>query len=109
MLHDVAVYAVFEVVLAPDAPADVVARYAEYRAAVPRLIDRHGGSYLARAAPGESLEGEPTAGRWHLVEFPNAEAAHAFWNSPEYADLQPLRHGAADVRAILIDPETQPA
>ncbi len=99
------VYAVFEVVVAADAPADVAARYADYRAAVPELIDRHGGRYLARAAAGESLEGEPTAGRWHLVEFPDAAAAHAFWTSPEYADLQPLRRGAADVRAVLIDPE----
>lgn len=98
------VYAVFEVVIEPDAPADVQARYADYRAAVPALIERHGGRYLARAASGESLEGAPTTGRWHLVEFPTAEAAHAFWDSPDYAAVQPLRAGAADVRAVLVDP-----
>lgn len=97
-------YAVFEVVVDPDPTTDVAARYAEYRRAVPALIEQHGGRYLARAVQAESLEGEPTAGRWHLVEFPDAAAARAFWRSAEYLELKPLRDGAADVRAVLIDP-----
>lgn len=96
----------FEVVVAPDAPPEVVARYAEYKAAVPALIERHGGRYLARAAEGASLEGAPTTGRWHLVEFPSAAAAREFWASADYLAVQPLRAGAADVRAVLVDPAT---
>lgn len=99
-------YAVFEVVITPDAPAEVVARYAEYKAAVPALIERHGGRYLARAAEAQALEGAPTSGRWHLVEFPSADAAREFWASADYLAVQPLRAGAADVRAIVIDPST---
>ncbi len=102
-------YAVFEVAVNPDPTPDAAARYADYRAAVPAMIERHGGRYLARAAGAEALEGGPTEGRWHLVEFPSADAARAFWESPEYLALQPLRAGAADVRAVLIDAATSVA
>lgn len=96
------VYAVFEVEIDPHADAAAIARYDEYRAAVPALIARHGGEYLVRAGSGRALEGPATSGRWHLVAFPDAESAEAFWASEEYRALQPLRHGAADVRAVLI-------
>jgi uncharacterized protein (DUF1330 family) len=94
------VYAVFEVeVRDPESDA-----YAAYRAAVPSLIERFGGRYLARAASGRALEGTPTTARWHLVEFPSAEAADAFWSSPDYAELKVLRADAASVRAVLVEP-----
>jgi uncharacterized protein (DUF1330 family) len=100
----VSVYAVFEVdVRDPDSDA-----YAAYRAAVPALIDHFGGSYLARAATGRALEGAPTTARWHLVEFPSAEAADAFWSSPEYAELKALRADAVSVRAVLVEPGPTP-
>ncbi|MGD9703278.1 MAG: DUF1330 domain-containing protein [Acidimicrobiia bacterium] len=98
------VHAVFEVRIVPGAAPDAVERYEQYRAAVPALIERFGGRYLARAVTGEALEGpaptEPT--RWHLIEFPDAASAHAFWDSPEYRALAPLREGAAEVRAVLL-------
>lgn len=93
------VHVVFEVdVLDADAPG-----YLDYKAAVAPLIERFGGRYLARAARGTSVEGPGTKGVWHLIEFPDARAVHAFWDSPEYAELRPLRAGAADVRAVLIE------
>lgn len=100
------VYAVFEVVLVDGASEESQARYALYKSAVAPMIERHGGTYLARAADGESLEGPASTGRWHLVQFPSAEAARAFWESPEYAEIRPLREGAAEVRAVLVDPAT---
>jgi cytidine deaminase len=103
------VYAVFEAVVDPNASADVAGNYDDYRAAVPALIERHGGRYLVRAATAESLEGEPSAGRWHVVEFPDAASARAFWESPDYLALKPLREGAADVRAVLLEPRPAPA
>lgn len=101
-LADMPAYAVFEVVVNPDPTAEAQANYDRYRAEVPAMIERHGGRYLARAATPESLEGAPSEGRWHLVEFPDAAAARAFWASAEYLALKPLREGAADVRAVLI-------
>lgn len=102
----VSVYAVFEVVPEAGASDEAFARYARYKAAVVPLIERFGGRYLARAADGEGLEGAPSTGRWHLIEFDSADAARAFWDSPDYAEIQPLRAGAAEVRAVLVDPAT---
>ena len=96
------VYAMFEVVLRDDPTPEAVEAYNAYRAAVPALIERFGGRYLARAWQGEVLEGAPAGDRYHLIEFPDAEAATAFWTSPEYQPLQPGRRGAADVRALLL-------
>jgi uncharacterized protein (DUF1330 family) len=93
------VYAVFEV----EVHDDHSEAYAAYRAAVPALIERFGGRYLARAATGRALEGAPTTGRWHLVEFPSADAAEAFWSCPEYLELKRLRADAASVRAVVIE------
>ena len=101
-----AVYAFFEVTLIADAPPEAVAAYAHYRSVVPGLIEQHGGTYLGRAWRGTALEGAPAGDRFHLVEFPDAAAAHAFWNSPDYLALKPGRGGAASVRAVLIE---QPA
>jgi uncharacterized protein (DUF1330 family) len=101
----VPVYAVFEVILRPDAGPEAQEAYDRYRAAVPALVARFGGRYLARAAAGELLEGGPEPGqRWHLIEFPDAEACRAFWAAPEYRAIAPLREAAADVRAVLVVP-----
>lgn len=98
------VLAVFEVELLPDPPAAAVEGYERYRAAVPALVARFGGTYLVRAATGESLEGPPLVGqrRWHVIEFPDADAARAFWSCDEYRALTPLRAGAVEVRAVLL-------
>lgn len=94
----------FEVSMLDDPSTDAVAAYARYRAAVPELIAAHGGRYLARAATGTALEGDQAGDRFHLLEFPDAEAARAFWSSPEYLALKPGRAGAVSVRAVLIEP-----
>lgn len=96
------VYAVFEVHIDADAPPEAQQSYDEYRAAVPALIARFGGRYLVRAAVPESLEGEPSHGKWHVVEFPDRESALDFWACDEYRALTPLRAGAAEVRAVLL-------
>ena len=94
------VWAVFEVdVRDPDNEA-----YAAYRAAVPALVERFGGRYLARAGTGRALEGAPTTARWHVIEFPSADAADALWACPEYVELKALRADAVSVRAVLIEP-----
>lgn len=97
-------YAFFEVRLAPDPTPEALAAYDRYRAAVPAMVEAHGGVYLARAWNGQALEGDPAADRFHLIEFPTAEAADAFWASPEYREIVGLRGDAVDVRAIVISP-----
>lgn len=99
-------YAFFEVTLRPDATEADRASYDEYRRAVPALVERFGGRYLARAWSGAELDGGPVGDRFHLLEFPDADAARAFWNSPEYRVVAPKRLGAASVRAVLVEPPT---
>lgn len=99
------VVAVFEVRLRADADDAAQARYAEYKTAVAPMIDAAGGRYLTRAASGEYLEGAPADSadrRYHVIEFPSAAAARAFWSSAEYAAIVPLRDGAVDVTAVII-------
>lgn len=100
------VYAVFEVDVCDDPGERALARYETYRDAVPTLIERFGGRYLVRAGHGRAMEGRDTSGRWHLIEFPDVESADRFWDSGEYAALKPLRAGAVDVRAVLVEPPT---
>lgn len=98
--------AVFEVRMKDGADADASERYAEYKARVAPLILAAGGTYLARAANGEFLDGDPGDGArriFHVIEFPSAEAAHGFWSSEAYAEIIPLREGAVEVRAVLIE------
>lgn len=98
------VYAVFELTLVSDPTPEALAAYDHYRAHVPDLIRAHGGRYLARAATGTALEGAPAGDRFHLLEFPDADAARGFWTSPEYLALKSGRDGAVAVRAVLIEP-----
>ncbi|MGA1052920.1 MAG: DUF1330 domain-containing protein [Ilumatobacteraceae bacterium] len=96
-------YAVFELTFVDDATADDLVAYERYRSEVVSLIAAHGGRYLARAWGVTALEGLPAGDRCHLVEFPDAESARAFWSDPEYLAPTPLRSGAVEVRAILIE------
>lgn len=96
------VIAVFEVQPNPNATDEQKKNYDEYRSRVPALIESHGGRYLVRAGSGEAVEGAPSSARWHIIEFPSAQAARDFWSSPEYVALKPLRKGAADVRAVVV-------
>lgn len=104
MLEPMPVYAMFEITLLPDPSPEDQAAYEHYRSVVPGMIAEHGGVYLARAWNGEALEGAPAGDRFHLLEFPDAEAARGFWESPEYRALKHGRDGAVSVRAVLLHP-----
>jgi uncharacterized protein (DUF1330 family) len=98
------VYVVFEVTLSDNPSEEALAAYASYRAAVPELVAKHGGRYLARAWQGVALEGAPAGDRFHLVEFPDSASVTAFWSSPDYLAIKHGRAEAADVRAVLVEP-----
>ena len=51
----------------------------------------------------ELLEGEWDTRRIVLMEFPDREAARAWWTSEEYEAIKPLRRGAATTNIILVD------
>jgi len=75
-----------------------------YARVVPKLVEQHGGRYIARGAGGEFLEGgwceHPSA---LVSEWPSRAAALAFWNSPEYAQAKALRAGTGRFQVLLIE------
>jgi uncharacterized protein (DUF1330 family) len=74
-----------------------------YFEASPALIAAHGGRYLARGGPIEVLDGE-FAPKWvTLVEFPSMDAARAWYRSPEYERIRPIRLGNAESSMVLVE------
>ncbi len=68
------------------------------------LVEKFGGKYVLRGPGAELLEGQFGQGASMVIsEWPDREAARAFWNSPEYAEAKKLRAGIADCQVLLID------
>ena len=56
-----------------------------------------------RGATTTTLEGDWTPGRFVMLEFPSADAARAWWGSPEYAEAKKLRQSAATTQMLLVE------
>jgi uncharacterized protein (DUF1330 family) len=77
--------------------------YAEYVEKAPAVVEKYGGTYLAR--DGRVLT---MAGGWHpqrivLVEFDSIEQVQECFASPEYLALAPLREQSSTSRSIIIE------
>ncbi len=72
-------------------------KFAQYREAVPHVVQSFGGRYLTRGAQVEVLEGRHDGRRLVLFEFSSMDAIRQFWNSPEYVKVKPLRENAAEI------------
>ncbi len=79
------------------------AAYEPYKSAVPAIVAKHGGVYLARGGALEVAEGDWTPSRIVLFRFPNRAAAHAFLDDPDYAPYKALRHRVAKTDLIIVD------
>lgn len=65
--------------------------YRQYTARVPGTLEPFGGRFVVRAGDNETLEGEWIPHRIVLIEFPSAEHAKAWFASPAYQEIIPLR------------------
>jgi len=75
-----------------------------YGAAAGPLVQKFGGRYLLLGPGAELLEGDFGDGASMVIsEWPDKAAAHAFWNSPEYAEAKKLREGIATCQVLLIE------
>jgi len=74
-----------------------------YRQAVPPVIAAHGGRYLVRGGAISSLEGDLGTPRIIVLEFPDKAAAEAFYNSPEYQEILPLRLNTATGSVVIVE------
>jgi uncharacterized protein (DUF1330 family) len=77
--------------------------YAEYRSLVPPIIEKFGGTYLARGGWAKNVEGDWQPNRIVVLEFASSEAANAFLDSPEYEPVRSIRHKASNSRGILVE------
>ena len=78
-------------------------RFMEYGKHAAALVAKSGGRYRVMRAACEQLEGEADTRKIVVSEWPSMDAARAFWNSPEYAELKKLREGAGDCQVYLTE------
>lgn len=74
-----------------------------YRKLAQEAIAHHGGRYLVRGGATTVLEGEPKPARVVMLEFPTADAAKRFYDSPEYTLARRAREGAARMDIFIVE------
>ncbi|MHC5258630.1 DUF1330 domain-containing protein [Streptomyces sp. UC4497] len=100
-------YAIAVLGITPGAPHPDVLTYIER---VQSTFAPYGGRFLVHGKKGEWLEGEPLGGIV-MVEFPDLEAAHAWYASPAYQEILPLRTDHLPGSLVFLEgvPETYDA
>ncbi len=81
-------------------------QYAKYVRSVQELASKWDSRYIVRSRPIEVLEGSPDEWGDYLLlvsEWPSAEVARNFWNSPEYREVRKLRANAGEVHVVLAE------
>jgi len=77
--------------------------FARYRDMVPPTVAAYGGRYLVRGGAITPLEGDWNPRRITVLEFPSAEQARAWWDSPEYAEAKALRMRTTTTNMIIVE------
>jgi uncharacterized protein (DUF1330 family) len=78
-------------------------QYEQYKAASPGAIAAGGGRFLVRGGELEVLEGDWEPKRLVVLEFPDLDAAKAFYESEIYQEAKALREGAAHLNMVAVD------
>ena len=79
------------------------ARYERYKLLAPVSLAKYGGTYLSRGGATTALEGDWAPQRLVILEFPDADTARRWWNSPEYAEAKALRQSCAETTMLLVE------
>jgi len=77
--------------------------YKEYAKLAPEAVKLYGGKYIVRGGTSETLEGNWRAKRLVILEFPSAEQAKKWLDSPEYAPARALRHQYARSNTVVVE------
>lgn len=77
----------------------------EYRTKTINLVAKHGGRFLVRPnCRVERLEGKPSIHAGMVViEFPNWQAARAWYDDPDYQPLKRLRQTGSQLDFVLAE------
>ncbi|GAC1529431.1 MAG: DUF1330 domain-containing protein [Acidimicrobiales bacterium] len=77
--------------------------YESYKALASASVTAFGGAYRVRGGAVEVFEGEAPTGRVVVLEFPDMEAARAWYYSDGYQAAAAIRQAASRGRMFLID------
>jgi uncharacterized protein (DUF1330 family) len=78
-------------------------RYRDYAAGTPAAIARFGGRFLVRGGEVDVREGSWSPERVVVLEFPDREAARAWYESDEYQALLAVRQEAAEAELVIVE------
>jgi uncharacterized protein (DUF1330 family) len=78
------------------------ATFQKYAATIPATIAPFGGRFVVRGGRTDALEGDAPK-RIVMIAFDSMEKAQAWWNSPAYAEIRPIRHSAAVARLYFVE------
>ncbi len=71
-----------------------------------RLVERHGGRYLARTPKIDRIEGERKPPQIYLIiEWPSKQVAEAFYSSDEYRPYRESRQAGSKGEFLLVAAE----
>ncbi len=76
-------------------------KWAQYRAQVPATLAPWGAELLFRGQRAGILAGQHEHLDTVVIRFPDADTVDAWYNSPEYQALIPLRQQAADLDLVV--------
>ncbi|MEV4182412.1 DUF1330 domain-containing protein [Streptosporangium canum] len=82
--------------------ADPHPEIAEYIERISATFEPYGGRFLVRATQLEVLEGD-WPGHLVMIGFPGIAEARAWWDSPAYQEIAPLRSRHIDGDIILVE------
>jgi len=77
-------------------------KYKPYTRAGHDAVIEQGGKFLAEGATPVPVEGSWLPKRMAIVQFPDADAAMRFYNSPAYTSAREKRQGVANFNMVLV-------
>jgi len=100
-------YLIAEVEKDPSKPQDPEAarRYADE---APKSLFPFGGWYVVRGGRVQTLEGEPPKGYIVVIGFDSLEKARAWYDSPAYEAIKPIRQNTTKSRLLLVQGVMEP-
>ncbi|MCP3854646.1 MAG: DUF1330 domain-containing protein [Actinomycetia bacterium] len=78
-------------------------QYEQYKKLTPAAVGASGGRFIVRGGATETLEGAEETRRIVMIEFPDMDAARAFYDSPAYREARAVRAGAADMHMLAVE------
>jgi uncharacterized protein (DUF1330 family) len=95
-------YIIAEVEKDPAKVADPVAAR-HYAEEAPKSMAPFAGRYVIRGGTVETLEGEAPKGYIVVIGFDSVEQARAWYDSPAYSAIKPIRQNSTKSRLLLIE------